>query len=77
MQTPTANLQFAICITAEEGGDLEVWEIYQVLPDAKAQEVGCLRVIDEFGEDYLYPENHFVIIKLPEMVQVQLLAVHP
>ena len=48
-----------------------------MLPDAEAQEVGCLRVIDESGEDYLYPENHFVIIKLPETVQVQLLAVRP
>jgi hypothetical protein len=77
MQTPASNIEFAICITAEEGRDLEVCKLYQVLPDAKAQEVGCLRVIDESGEDYLYPENHFVIIKLPETVQVQLLAVRP
>jgi hypothetical protein len=42
---------FAICIAAEENGDLEVWKIYRVLPDLKAAEVGCLRVIDESGED--------------------------
>ena len=77
MQTPASNIEFAICITAEEGGDLEIGKLYQVLPDAKAQEVGCLRVIDESGEDYLYPENHFFMIELPEMVQSQLLGVRP
>jgi hypothetical protein len=77
MQTPASNLQFAICIAAEEDGDLEVWKLYQVLPDAKAQEVGCLRVIDESGEDYLYPKNYFVMIELPETVQLQLLTIRP
>ncbi len=72
-----SNLKFAICIVAEEDGDLDIWKLYQVLPDAKAQEVGRLRVIDESGEDYLYPETHFVMVELPERVQSQLLAVRP
>ena len=77
METEKSNLKFAICILASSDGDLDIWKLYQVLPDAKAQEVGCLRVIDESGEDYLYPETHFVTIELPERVQSQLLAVRP
>jgi len=65
---------FAICIAAEENGNLEVWKIYRVLPDLKAAEVGCLRVIDESGEDYLYPQSRFVALDLPEEVRERLLA---
>lgn len=67
MQTPASTLQFAICIAAEEDGDLEVYKLYQVLPDAKAQEVGCLRVIDESGKDYLYPENHLALLTMNDL----------
>jgi hypothetical protein len=74
MHTAESSVQFAICIAAEEDGDLEIWKIYRVLPDPKAMEVGCFRVIDESGEDYLYPQNRFVMIDLPEEVQEQLLS---
>jgi hypothetical protein len=74
MHTADSNVQFAICIAAEEDGDLEVWKIYRVLPDVKAEEVGCLRVIDESGEDYLYPQGRFVRVDLPEEVRERLLA---
>ena len=75
MHTAELNIQFAICIAGEEFGDLEVWKVYRVLPDPKASEVGCLRVIDESGEDYLYPASRFVVVELPEDVRAQLLAV--
>ncbi len=58
--------KFAICVVAEDNGDLEIWKLYEVLVDEKAKEVGCLRIVDESGEDYLYPENHFVMIEIPE-----------
>jgi hypothetical protein len=74
MYTAGLNLQFAICIASEADGDLEVWKVYRVLPDAKANEVGCLRVIDESGEDYLYPQSQFVIVELPEDDRERLLA---
>ena len=74
MYTAESNVQFAICIAAEEDGDLEVWKMYRVLPDVKAEEVRCLRVIDESGEDYLYPQGRFVIVELPEEVRERLLA---
>jgi hypothetical protein len=74
MYTAGSNTQFAICIVSEEDGDLEVWKIYQVLLDPKADEVNCLRVVDESGEDYLYPQSRFVLVELPEEVQAKLLS---
>jgi hypothetical protein len=66
--------EFAICITNEGYEDLEVWKVYRILPDPKAAEVACLRVIDESGEDYLYPISHFVLVTFPEDVRERLLA---
>jgi hypothetical protein len=65
---------FAICVANEDYEDLEIWKVYRLLPDPKATEVGCLRVIDESGEDYLYPANRFVQIDLPGDVREKLLA---
>jgi hypothetical protein len=50
-------------------------KVYRVLPDAKAAEVGCLRVIDESGEDYLYAANRFVVVDIPENSRSRLLKV--
>ncbi|MBD2426500.1 hypothetical protein [Phormidium sp. FACHB-1136] len=74
MYTVDSNIKFAICIAAEKDSDLEAWKIYRVLPDTKAAEVECLRVIDESGEDYLYPQKRFVIVELSKEVQERLLA---
>ncbi|NBD17037.1 MAG: hypothetical protein GVY04_13100 [Cyanobacteria bacterium] len=74
MDTIGLNSQFAICITREKDEDLEVWKLYRILPDQKASEVGCLRVIDESGEDYLYPQSQFILVELPEAVQEKLLT---
>lgn len=68
------SIKFAICVATLEDEDLETWKIYRVLPDAKAREVECLRIIDESWEDYLYPQNQFVVVELPEEVQQKLLA---
>jgi len=45
--------------------DIEVREVYPILPDAAAARDGYLRVIDESGEDYLYPADYFVLIDAP------------
>jgi hypothetical protein len=68
------NIQFAICIASKEDEDLEGWKIYRVLPDPKAGEVGCLRVVDESGEDYLYPQSQFVVMELPAEARERLLS---
>ena len=67
--------EFVICVANEGYDDLEVWKLYRVLPDAKAAQVDCLRVIDESGEDYLYPEDRFVTVDFPQNARARLLAV--
>ena len=57
--------QFAICVRNEGAEDLEVRKVYQLLPDARAAIEGYVRVIDESGEDYLYPADYFVPVELP------------
>lgn len=57
---------FAICVdNSDYPVSLELHKIYRVLPDDDAALDGDLRVIDESGEDYLYPADYFVLIDLP------------
>jgi hypothetical protein len=61
---------FAVCINnAEYPAALERYKIYQVLPDEEATRDGDIRVIDESGEDYLYPTSSFVVIEVPQEVE--------
>lgn len=59
---------FALCI--DDGGmdDLEARKVYALLPDRDATGEGLVRVIDESGEDYLYPADLFVPLRLPASV---------
>lgn len=57
--------QLAICVRNEGAEDLEIRKVYRVLPDARATKDGLIRVIDESGEDYLYPADYFVPVELP------------
>ena len=62
--------QFVVCISNEGyPASLEVRKIYEVVPDSSAGEHGLIRVIDESGEDYLYPHNHFIPIDLPQSIE--------
>ena len=61
--------QYAVCVRNDECEDLEVRKIYQILPDKRAARDGYIRVVDESGEDYLYPESYFVSIRLPKRAQ--------
>ena len=75
LKSPKTKLRFVICIENDDCEDLELRKIYQVLPDESAAEDNYLRVIDESGEDYLYPADYFVEIQLPQAVEkVVLLA---
>jgi hypothetical protein len=63
---PTSTALFVLCI--ENGGylaSLEPRKVYQTLSDPGAESRGLLRVIDESGEDYLYPARLFVPIQVP------------
>lgn len=61
---------FAICIhNGEYAGTLELRKVYEVLDDASAAKRNYMRVIDESGEDYLYPQSWFVAVSLPANVE--------
>ncbi len=60
---------FMLCVENRDCEDLERRKIYQVLPDNEASKEGYMRVIDESGEDYLYPESYFVPVQLPRETQ--------
>ena len=69
---PTAR--FVVCVQNEDCEDLELRKLYQVLPDEAAAADGLLRIIDESGEDYLYPAECFVALELSKDVEKALLA---
>jgi hypothetical protein len=65
---------FVVCIRNEEyQASLELRKIYEVLEDADGAKHQLLRVIDEEGEDYLYPASWFVPIELSEKVEQAIL----
>lgn len=72
MFTTRKRVEFAICVANKGYDDLEVWKVYRVLPDARAAAVGCVRVIDESGEDYLYAADQFVTLDFPKDVRARL-----
>jgi hypothetical protein len=65
----TSPIRFAICLKNKGSEDLEIRKVYQVLPDEKAEKQRLLRIIDESGEDYLYPVTYFFLIDLPQKVE--------
>jgi hypothetical protein len=58
--------QFVLCIENKDSDDLEKRKIYQRLPDEEAEREGYIRIIDESGEDYLYPRSYFIQVRLPQ-----------
>ena len=66
--------KFAVCINdVDYPASLELHKIYRVLPDDDAAADGDVRVVDESGEDYLYPAEYFVFVDLPRSVEKSLL----
>ena len=58
--------RFAICVdNSEYSASLELHKLYRVIPDEDAKKDGDLRIIDESGEDYLYPADYFLLIDIP------------
>jgi len=57
--------QFVLCVQNESNPEsLEILKVYRALPDAEGQRHKLIRVIDESGEDYLYPKDYFVRVEL-------------
>jgi len=67
--------RFTVCLK-NDGYEvsLERRKIYQVLPDPEAVKHRQVRVIDESGEDYLYPQTFFAPIELPQTIRRAVLA---
>jgi hypothetical protein len=62
--------KLVICIeNSDYPASLEKRKIYELLPDAEAEQLGQFRIVDESGEDYLYPSSLFIDAKLPKSVQ--------
>ena len=71
----TPSQQLAVCIDNEGYPvSLEKRKLYVLLADRNAEKQGLLRIIDESGEDYLYPKAFFRMIALPQAVKKAVLA---
>ena len=65
----STGTNFVVCIRNEGGEDLQLRKLYRVLPDEPAARSHFIRVIDDSGEDYLYPDGNFLSIDLPAAVE--------
>jgi hypothetical protein len=57
--------KFAVCIQSDDADLLTPRMIYRVLPDESATKSNYVRVVDNEGEDYLYPSKYFMFLDLP------------
>lgn len=70
----TSEPRFVVCIRNDEYEmDLVLRRIYPVLPDPAAEQIGWIRIVDESGEDYLYPDAFFQPIDVPDALGQELL----
>ncbi|MEW6324449.1 MAG: hypothetical protein AB1515_03575 [Nitrospirota bacterium] len=70
MDKPKFRRRFAVCVKNKGyAASLELKKIYRVIPDDQAATHQQIRVVDESGEDYLYPADYFISIELPQAVE--------
>ena len=69
-----SNHHFVVCVNNDEyAASLELRKLYELLPDVEAAKHGQVRIIDESGEDYLYPESFFAPVQLPALTEKRIL----
>jgi len=61
--------KFAVCVRSDDEDLLTPRMIYQVLPDDRGANSEYVRVVDNEGEDYLYPASYFIFIDLPREIE--------
>lgn len=66
--------KFVVCVSNDGSDDLTAWKLYRVLLDGNAAEEGYLRIVDDSGDDYLYPAQRFIEVDIPAAAQQALLA---
>ena len=67
------ELKFALCVHTDDPDLLTLRRVYRVLPDESAARSDYVRVIDNEGEDYLYPASYFILVDFPPAVERALL----
>jgi len=68
-------MKWIVCVNHEGyPASLQARKLYSAVEDETAENLGFLRVIDESGEDYLYPKERFVQVDIAEPLEQQLLA---
>lgn len=69
------ELKFKLCISNENyEASLEKGKVYRTIPDKEAKNHNLIRIIDESGEDYLYPMEIFSDVKIPKSAEKLLVA---
>ena len=58
--------RYVICLRNDGADDLELRRLYEVVPDAASEQRAHLRVLDESGEDYVYPQEFFAAVEVSE-----------
>jgi len=66
---PQAKTKFAICIRSDDPDLLTPRRVYEVLPDESAARSKYIRVVDNEGEDYVYPANYFIFVDFSPAVR--------
>ena len=66
---PQQKTKFAICIRSDDPDLLTPRRVYEVLPDESGARSRYIRVIDNEGEDYLYPADYFIFVDFPPAVR--------
>ncbi len=66
--------RFAVCVENDGAEDLQLRKVYRVLPDDVGSQHSMIRVIDDSGEDYLYPGEFFLPLPLSESAEARLEA---
>jgi hypothetical protein len=63
------KIKYVVCVRNKGyPASLELRKLYETLPDTDAEGHGLIRVIDESGEDYLYPRDFFLPIEIPRTI---------
>jgi hypothetical protein len=67
---PRGVPQYAVCVKNDDyAASLELRKLYQIVPDKSSSTLGLIRIVDESGEDYLYPSEYFLPVKLSPAIQ--------
>ncbi len=72
METMEKGTELAVCVFSDEEALLTPRKIYQIRPDETAARSDYFRVIDDEGEDYLYPKQYFVFVSVPGQMATEI-----